>query len=102
MTGSAAIRDEGGGVLRFTGALVFATVPGLLGEFAAVSGGHGELTIDLAEVSQTDSAALALLLEWMEQGRRRGVQVHFTNLPDSLMGIARLSNVERLLLPESA
>ena len=57
----------------------------------------GVRTIDLGEVSEMDSALLALLLAWLRDAKARQQEVSFTNLPASLQTIARLYGVDRLL-----
>jgi phospholipid transport system transporter-binding protein len=57
----------------------------------------GVQTADLGEVSEMDSALLALLLAWMREARQRERPLAFTNLPASLLTIARLYGVDRLL-----
>ena len=58
---------------------------------------EGVRTIDLGEVSEMDSALLALLLAWLREARQREHGLAFTNLPESLRTIARLYGVDRLL-----
>ncbi len=83
--------------LQVSGELVFATAPQLLGEGESLFQGQRELIIDLGGVQRCDSAGLALLLEWLERGRSRGLSIRYRNIPESLMRIARLSNVASLL-----
>ena len=58
---------------------------------------EGVQTVDLGEVSEMDSALLALLLAWLREARLHDRALVFTNLPDSLRTIARLYGVDRLL-----
>lgn len=89
--------DLGDGRYAARGVLRFQTVPGLwretLGRFAAAR----EVTVDLAGVSEVDSAGLALLIEWVREARRAGGTVRFLNVPAQLLAIARVSGLERLL-----
>ncbi len=55
------------------------------------------LVLDLSGVVQSDSAALALLIEWMREARRRGAGVYFENVPSQLQAIARASQVDQFL-----
>ncbi len=55
--------------------------------------------IDLRDVSDVDSAGLAVLIEWLAQARARGTRLEFTNLPPALRSLAKLSGVE-FLFPE--
>ena len=57
----------------------------------------GVQTVDLGEVSEMDSALLALLLAWLREARRHERALAFANLPESLRTIARLYGVDRLL-----
>ncbi|MCW8903443.1 STAS domain-containing protein [Sedimenticola sp.] len=97
----AAIDDQG--VMQLSGDLVFANVTALLGQIERLLGGVNKepLVIDLSRVGDVDSSGLALLLEVMERARHHGVALRIRSLPEALLGIARLSNVEKLLLPES-
>ena len=54
--------------------------------------------IDLAKVTRTDSAGLALLIEWMRGASRQGGRIDFLNLPNQMLELARVSNLEHLLV----
>ena len=58
---------------------------------------EGVQTVDLAEVSEMDSALLALLLAWLRDAKAREQPIAFANPPESLLTIARLYGVDRLL-----
>lgn len=53
--------------------------------------------IDLSGLEATDSAAVALLLEWKNWARQSGREVRFENPPHALRTIAGLSQVDELL-----
>lgn len=97
----AVIDDQG--VMQLSGDLVFANVTALLGQIERLLGGvkKESLVIDLSRVGDVDSSGLALLLEVLERARHHGVTLRIRSLPEALLGIARLSNVEKLLLLES-
>lgn len=59
---------------------------------------ESQLVIDLSGLTRVDSAGLAVLLEWMVLARAESQQIRFANLPGQLLGIARVSGVDRLLL----
>ncbi|AKH20905.1 STAS domain-containing protein [Sedimenticola thiotaurini] len=96
----AAMDDQG--VIQLSGDLVFASVTRVLGQIEPLLDGaeKSPLVIDLSGVEDVDSAGLALLLEVLERARHHGVPLRIRSLPESLLGIARLSNVEKLLLAE--
>jgi phospholipid transport system transporter-binding protein len=54
--------------------------------------------IDLAGVSAGDSAGLALLIEWLSVARSVKRPLRYENIPSQLQQLARLSEVEELLL----
>ena len=58
----------------------------------------GRILVDCSGVTRADSAGLAVLLDWLAWGRRRSRTVVLENLPQSLIAIARISEVDELLL----
>jgi phospholipid transport system transporter-binding protein len=55
------------------------------------------IRIDCAAVTRADSAGLAVLLDWLAWGRRKSKPVSLDNLPEALLAIARISEVDGLL-----
>src|SRR6056297_835724 len=53
--------------------------------------------IDLSRLGQTDSSALALLLEWQSQAHAHDIEVEFKSPPKSLRVLASLSQASELL-----
>lgn len=58
---------------------------------------EGDLEMDCAGITQSDSAGLAVLLDWMAVMKREGRPLRFCNLPASLLAVARISGVEEML-----
>jgi phospholipid transport system transporter-binding protein len=87
----------GDGSYRVTGDLVFATVTPLLALGEALFSDNSEIVFDFRETGRSDSAGLALLLEWMDRANSRGVDLRYRNLPESLLAVAHLSNVDELI-----
>jgi phospholipid transport system transporter-binding protein len=58
---------------------------------------EGVRVVDLGEVSEMDSALLALLLAWLREAKARGHPLQFTRLPEALRTIARLYGVDELI-----
>lgn len=83
---------------QLEGELSLHTAPDLLqtmlGQFPAVG---SEAHIDLKGVTRSDSAGLALLVEWLRLAEKRSVTLRFHNLPDQLREIARVSDLLPLL-----
>jgi phospholipid transport system transporter-binding protein len=55
------------------------------------------MTVDLSGVTEVDSTALSLLLEWRREAIRNGRDVRFRNLPASMKSLAELYGVTELL-----
>ena len=90
--------EQGEGRFELNGVLDFATVGALLPRGLEVFSNRHEVVLDLSGVTRANSAGLALLLEWLDHGRKRGFELRVVNLPDSLRAIARMSNVDTLLV----
>ena len=56
-----------------------------------------DLEVDCSGIAHSDSAGLAVLLEWMAVMKREGRPLCFANLPAGLLAVARISGVEQML-----
>jgi phospholipid transport system transporter-binding protein len=56
-----------------------------------------DLEIDCAAIEHSDSAGLAVLLDWMAVMKREGRPLRFAHLPPGLLAVARISGVEEML-----
>ena len=79
--------------------LRFATVPAARAHGLRLleAAGGGALTFDLSALSAVDSAGLALLVDWLACARARGCTLRYEKVPQSLQGLAKMSDVESLL-----
>ncbi|MBK1734092.1 hypothetical protein CKO15_02100 [Halorhodospira abdelmalekii] len=93
----AAIECVASGCLRLRGPLDFASVAELwqAGRRMLVPEALNE--IDLAAVERTDSAGVALLLEWHRAVEAAGGTLRLRHVPAQLQAILRASGVEALL-----
>ena len=83
---------------NLTGELRFDSVGSLLNVGNRVIAEGRIAVIDLAGVSAGDSAGLALLVEWLSVARSVKRPLRYENIPSQLQQLARLSEVEELLL----
>lgn len=98
------------GQFELKGALILSTVPTLARQGArllkAVRAQRDSMPlaveIDLSGVKRSSSAGIALLLDWVDQAGRDGIDLQFRNWPEALVRIATFSNVEGLLRIETA
>lgn len=84
-------------VCRVAGTLDFDTAREALERVAPGIAAREVGTVDLAGVTRSNSAALALLIEWRALARRAGRDVAFVSVPDGIRQLARVCEVEELL-----
>jgi phospholipid transport system transporter-binding protein len=63
---------------------------------------RSKLLFDFSEVSEIDSAAVSLMLEWSRKAHATGCEVHFANLGESITSLTDLYGVEDLIPLEAA
>ncbi|MDH5446922.1 MAG: STAS domain-containing protein [Gammaproteobacteria bacterium] len=86
------------GQLAVEGELSKFTVPSIMKQgHNLINNANQNLAIDLKGVTRTDSAGLALLLEWMTLASKKDLQIHFKNLPSQLLKIAKVSDLDVIL-----
>ncbi len=59
--------------------------------------GAAELELDLAAVEHTDSAGLALLVEWLRAARHNDRRIRFRGMPAQMRAMAEVSGLDRIL-----
>jgi len=80
------------------GELNMQTVPTLLQAMLSQLPASGsEAHVDLAGVTRSDSAGLALLVEWLRLAKAGNIRLQFHNLPSQLQEIARVSDLLPIL-----
>lgn len=57
------------------------------------------LIVDLSGVTEVDSAAVSLLLEWRREAAKTNRNIEFANLPASLRSLAELYGVLEFISP---
>jgi ABC-type transporter Mla MlaB component len=60
--------------------------------------GRGAIEVDLSAVGRADSGALALLVDWLAWAQAAHRVLKYSAPPAALLALARLSDVEDLLL----
>jgi phospholipid transport system transporter-binding protein len=68
-----------------------------LGVRALAEAAGARLEIDCRAITVSDSAGLAVLLEWLGMAKRAGRSLRYTQLPQGLAALARISDVQELL-----
>ena len=82
--------------LLVEGPVTIATVSALLAQCRALLA-QGVAVLDFKNVTEVDSAAVALALECMREARRRKIRLSIANLPEAMQHLAELYAVSELL-----
>ncbi|MGH8279733.1 MAG: STAS domain-containing protein [Gammaproteobacteria bacterium] len=97
MAGKVAIEDIGGGRFRVNGPLTFDTVAETAAASQKLFADYQALELDLSGVTTSDSAGLALLIEWVSRAQHGRCKLSYAGIPAQLLAIARISDVDKLL-----
>ena len=80
------------------GAMTFDSVTDLWRQSMDMFSGETVFHVDLAQVTHTDSAGLALLVEWMREASRQGARIDFLHPPAQMLALAEAANLEQVLV----
>ncbi|HET7370748.1 MAG TPA: STAS domain-containing protein [Gammaproteobacteria bacterium] len=97
MTEAVEFESLGNGRFIVSGDLSFATAEVALDEGERLFEHFQEIDLDFAHLGKTDSAGLAVLIEWISRANRDGKEIRFHGLPGQLHALAEISEVEDLL-----
>lgn len=90
--------DSSDGRLSLRGELDHAGVADALAQSRNwLTAGNGTLQVDLSGVTRSESAGIALLLEWLREARRRGREIEFLGPPEQMRSLLKFFDLERLL-----
>ena len=94
---------QGGAVTVFApaGELTMVSAPAVLEDGRRLARA-GDMVVDFAGVTVADSAALAVLLDWMRCARAAGNRLAVRGLPAAMASLAALYDIDALLPLESA
>ena len=87
------LEAQADGRYRLAGDLGFGAAADVLQRGREAFAGQSAVRVDLTEVSDTDSAGLAVILQWVREARREGRDLRFAHLPKRLADLARISGV---------
>lgn len=89
--------DNGGGNFSLNGRMTFGTAGQILRESEDLFEEHTRIEVSLTGVTASDSAGLALLLEWITWANHTVREITFTDVPDKINAIAKVTEVDSLL-----
>jgi len=91
------LNDHGGGRFALIGHMSFDTAGQILRDSEEMFEAHTRIEVDLFEVTDTDSAGLALLLEWITWANHTVREIRFVGMPEKITAIAKTTEVNHLL-----
>ncbi len=91
------LEDLGDGHFRLSGEMTFGTAEKILQSSEEPFEHHTQLEVDLSAVTASDSAGLALLLEWITWANHTVREIRFIDIPKRIRAIAEVTEVENLL-----
>lgn len=94
---AARVERAADGRAAVVGPMTFATVEGLYRQAARLAPAAGAVHLDLSGVTHTDSAGLALIVEWMACAEREGASLKLAAVPEQMQAIAGASGLSALI-----
>ena len=91
------LQDLGDGRFALSGEMSFDSAERILRASEKPFEEHTQLEIDLSGVTVSDSAGLALLLEWVTWANHTVREIRFEGMPERVMAIAKTTEVDGLL-----
>lgn len=94
---SSLLTQHAEGEFQLEGCLNLATVTSVLAQAIAPFKEATAIKVDLSVVSQSDSAGLALLVEWMRIAAAANKPISFHAVPKQMLAIARATGLTDIL-----
>ena len=91
------LEDQGDGHFSLSGEVTFDTAERILQASEKPFEEHTRLEVDLSGVTMSDSAGLALLLEWVTWANHTVREIRYSGMPERIMAIAKTTEVDGLL-----
>jgi phospholipid transport system transporter-binding protein len=83
--------------LQVAGEINFVTAVSLWQESLPLLAKSNELIFNFSQVTTSNSAALALLLEWLKYAKQNNKSISFEQLPEQLVSIAKVAGLTNLI-----
>ncbi|MDH3310699.1 MAG: STAS domain-containing protein [Gammaproteobacteria bacterium] len=93
---------RGDGVFEISGSLTFQTVPRFQDQAGNLLQGDAKpVTIDMKGVTQSDSAGLALMIEWLQMARTAQRELVFAHIPEQIRDLIRVNGLQQMFSLEN-
>jgi phospholipid transport system transporter-binding protein len=91
LTAELSMHDE---CINVSGVLNFETVPALMKQAEQLFKNQDKVSVDLADVTDSNSAGLALLLEMVRTTKSQNKSINFKNLPEQIGIVASAYGID--------
>lgn len=85
------------GIFTLKGALTFATINKATSQRIDFTRSGSAASIDLLGITHSDSAGLALMIEWLKISKKQHCTLSFINIPAQLQALAKISGINENL-----
>jgi phospholipid transport system transporter-binding protein len=89
--------ELGDGRFELRGEVSFHTAEDILRGSEKAFAGFAKVDVNLSAVERTDSAGLALLLEWISRAANADTEIQFSNIPEKIQAIAVTAEINEAL-----
>jgi len=94
---SASLEQTSNGRYAIAGELNFQSVPVVWEQSQQLFGSSNSIEIDLTGVVRSNSAGLALLIQWMRYAKSSNKSIAFHHIPEQMQEIAKVCGVDKYL-----
>ena len=91
------LTDLGNGRFALSGDMSLDTAERILQTSEEMFSQYTQIEVDLSAVEHSDSAGLALLLEWITWANHTVREIRFLGMPERVLAIAQTTEVDHLL-----
>jgi len=91
------LENRGEGRFSMKGELDLITVPAVWRAGQVAFAKETNIEVDLKRIERSDSAGLALLIEWLRECKNAGKTLTYLNMPAQMLAIARASSLDQIL-----
>lgn len=86
--------------LMISGDLTFSTTTKLLNESLPFLKNLSAITIDFSNVQSSNSAGLALIIEWLKWAKENKKTISFTAIPEGIAAVTKVCGLEKIIFPQ--
>lgn len=82
---------------HISGDLNFSNVMSVYNKSLQLFDKHAEWVFDFSQLHSSDSAGLALIIEWIKLAKKTDKKVRFNHLPDGIVSLAKAADMDEIL-----